>query len=523
MQGAIHGLMTICRRVGQGKDVSQGTNGFFILPGGLVQAAFEHALPNHTVNIEMGSAAPVLMLDCHDQSLRNSGRVLLESRGGLRLVSMLGQVSEQQAKGKGQFVQNLPEGPVKAALSSFPTLRALTPIGAGDVEDGTLAILDDLQKTQVRGYILSLRTDRGQVAFVGLQKLRGYDRAFAAACESLEGTTSGGIDDVLDALFPDMTRYRAKPEIALGTQEPSLEVATDLIRTYLGVARQNEAGIVADIDTEFLHDYRVSLRRIRSVVSLFKGVFSDQQTAELKRVFSDLMAPTGRLRDLDVYLLEKDMYLSLVPENLHAGVQAMFDRFERERAKELSRLSRHLRSAAYETTMTDLAQKFSSPENLLPGPSAERGAYSYACALIWKRYRKTCKLARSISDETPDQTVHDLRIDCKKLRYLMEFFGPLFNAKDFKTILKPLKKLQDNLGLFNDYSVQQEALLAFVTDQSTAQGRVDAQLGLAAGGLIAVLDQRQKAERARVISNFQHFDSPEIRHLFRSLFHHIKE
>jgi CHAD domain-containing protein len=503
--------------------VSQGTNGFFILPGGLDQAAFESALPNHTVDIQMGTAAPVLMLDCHDQSLRSSGRVLLENRGSLRLVSMQGQVSEQHANGKGQFVQNLPDGPVKAALSGFPTLRALTPIGAGEVGEGTLAILDDLQKTQVRGHILSLRSDRGQVAFVWLQQLRGYDRAFAAACESLEGMTSGGIDDVFDALFPDVARYRAKPEIALGTQEPSLEVATDLIRTYLSVARQNEAGIVADIDTEFLHDYRVSLRRIRSVVSLFKGVFSDQQTAALKRVFSDLMAPTGRLRDLDVYLLEKDMYLSLVPENLHAGVLAMFDRFEQERARELSRLTRHLRGAPYETAMTNLAQKFSSPDTLLPGPSADRGAYSYACALIWKRYRKTCKLARSISEETPDQTVHDLRIDCKKLRYLMEFFAPLFNAKDFKTILKPLKKLQDNLGLFNDYSVQQEALLAFVADQSTAQGRVDAQLGLAAGGLIAVLDQRQKAERARVISNFQHFDSLEIRHLFRSLFHHTKE
>lgn len=503
--------------------MAQGTNGFFILPGGLDQAALESALPNHTVDIQMGTAAPVLLLDCHDQSLRSSGRLLLESRGGLRLVSMQGQVSGQQAKGKGQFVQSLPDGPVKAALSGFPNLRALTPIGAGEVEDGTLAILDDLQKTRVRGHILSLRSDRGQAALVWLQKLRGYDRAFAAVCERLEGITSDGIEASFGALFPDMTRYRAKPEIALGTQEPSLEVATDLIRTYLSVARQNEAGIVADIDTEFLHDYRVSLRRIRSVVSLFKGVFSDQQTAELKRVFSDLMAPTGRLRDLDVYLLEKDMYLSLVPENLHAGVQVMFDRFEQERAKELSRLSRHLRSATYESAMTDLAQKFANPYTLLPGPSADRGAYSYACALIWKRYRKTCKLARSISKETPDQTVHDLRIDCKKLRYLMEFFGPLFDAKDFKTILKPLKKLQDNLGLFNDYSVQQEALLAFVADQSTAQGRVDAQLGLAAGGLIAVLDQRQKAERARVISNFQHFDSPEIRHLFRSLFHHTKE
>ena len=62
-----------------------------------------------------------------------------------------------------------------------------------------------------------------------------------------------------------------------------------------------------------------------------------------------------------------------------------------------------------------------------------------------------------------------------------------------------MKKLQDNLGLFNDYSVQQEALLEFVATQSNAQGRANAQLAMSVGGLIAVLDQRQKAERDRVM------------------------
>lgn len=129
-----------------------------------------------------------------------------------------------------------------------------------------------------------------------------------------------------------------------------------------------------------------------------------------------------------------------------------------------------------------------------------------------------CKLARGITPKTPDEAVHELRMDCKKLRYLMEFFAPLFDKGDFKTLIKPLKKLQDNLGLFNDYSVQQEALLEFVTSQSDARNRTNVQLAMAVGGLIAVLDLRQKAERDRVIANFQHLDSPHIQTLFRTLF-----
>ncbi len=57
--------------------------------------------------------------------------------------------------------------------------------------------------------------------------------------------------------------------------------------------------------------------------------------------------------------------------------------------------------------------------------------------------------------DTEDEVVHQLRINCKKLRYLMEFFAPLFPENEIKTLIKALKLLQDNLGNFNDYSVQQ--------------------------------------------------------------------
>ncbi len=502
------------------------TDGFFVLEGVFDHVAFARAIEPMGLQIKTSTTPkPFVFLDCHDQSLRASEKLLIETGGTLNLLQGDGQLRVQKTKGIGWFPRDLPDGPVRDGLAGFPKLRALMAIGSGDVSTQSLTVLDDLQKTQVRGTILSMSSASGTVALVRVQQLRGYDRAFETVCTALKrmALPDGGVAAVFQGLFPNMKSYQAKPDIKLGKTEPSIQVATDIIRTYLGVARQNEDGILADTDTEFLHDYRVSLRRVRSVLSLFKGVFAAEQTAEFKQVFSGLMEPTGRLRDLDVYLLEKDMYFNLVPPNLHPGLHSMFERFEKERAQELTRLSRRLRSSAYNTSMTELAAVFESPDAIHAGPNGNRGAYEYAGALIWKRYRKVCKLARSISEDTEDETVHDLRIDCKKLRYLMEFFAPLFDAKSFKTIIKPLKKLQDNLGLFNDYSVQQEALLSFVSQHSNAQGRVDARIGMAAGGLIAVLDQRQRAERDRVIANFQQFDGPDIRHLFRSLFHRTGE
>ncbi|WP_170428008.1 CHAD domain-containing protein [Ruegeria arenilitoris] len=496
----------------------------FIIPGTFDLAGFSDALKGLSPEFEAPAAArPFDLLDCHDQSLRAEGRLLIEVDGALQLLQADRDVLVQACSGKGKFVQDLPDGPVKTAVKGFPKLRALMSIGSGLIESGSFAVLDDLQKTQVRGSVVTLSTDKGQATLLTVQPMRGYDRAFHAVCAALKTMAASGFDVVFASLFPGVTPYNAKPDVPLGTQEPSIEVAADIIRTYLAVARQNEAGVISDIDTEFLHDYRVSLRRVRSVLSLFKGVFSPEQTDALKREFSDLMAPTGRVRDLDVYLLEKDIYFNLIPPNLHQGAEAMFAQFAKERTRALTALSRRFRSAAYSKKMDELAALFADLNGLEPGPNADRGAYGYACALIWKRYRKVCKLARGITPGTSDEIVHDLRIDCKKLRYLMEFFGPLLDKGDFKTLIKPLKKLQDNLGLFNDYSVQQEALLEFVTTQSNAQGRANAQLAMSVGGLIAVLDQRQKAERDRVIANFQHFDSPDIQNLFRTLFHHKED
>jgi CHAD domain-containing protein len=497
---------------------------FFILPGKFDLAELSAALKGLTPEFDALTAArPFDLLDCHDQSLRAEGRLLIEVSGALHLLRENGDSLVQVCSGKGKFVQDLPDGPVNAGMKGFPKLRALMSVGSGLIETGSFAVLDDLQKTQVRGSVVMLSSDGGQATLLTVQPMRGYGRAFHVVCDALGNMATSGLEAVFATLFPDAIPYNAKPDVSLGTQEPSIEVAADIIRTYLAVARQNEAGVIADIDTEFLHDYRVSLRRVRSVLSLFKGVFSPEQTDVLKREFSDLMAPTGRVRDLDVYLLEKDIYFNLIPPNLHLGAEAMFAQFAKERSRALATLTRRFRSAAYGKKMDQLAALFADLKGLEPGPNADRGAYSYACALIWKRYRKVCKLARGITPETPDEVVHDLRIDCKKLRYLMEFFDPLFDKSDFKTLIKPLKKLQDNLGLFNDYSVQQEALLEFVATQSNAQGRANAQLAMSVGGLIAVLDQRQKAERDRVIANFQHFDSADIQNLFRTLFHHKED
>lgn len=462
-------------------------------------------------------AADFAILDCFDQSLRRAGKVLIESDGQLLLFAG-GRVLQQTAKRRGQYVADLAPGPVRDALPEISPLRCLLRMGRGGMRRARIALIDDLEKTRARAELLLLDPETpGQgVTLANLQPIRGYDKAYDQLSNWLVGD---GMDGLYIRLFPDLLSYQAKPRIEMSGEESAFQAANDIIAAYLPVARANEPGVIKDLDTEFLHDYRVALRKIRSVVSLFKGVYSEPQTVRLKSDFSELMSHTGRLRDLDVYLLDRQHYFDLLPATLHEGLGAMFDLFEQDRKAALRTLSKRFQSKAYAKEIGAIEAQFAKPKGLERGPNAGLHAHDYACALIWKRYRKVCKIASAIDDQTDDEDVHELRIHCKKLRYLMEFFAPLFPGKEVKRLIKPLKKLQDNLGLFNDYSVQQESLRGFLADHASKDQTAGMDIASSIGALIAVLHQRQLEERAKVVTSFAEFYSIDTQDRFETLFH----
>ncbi|KUF08867.1 CHAD domain-containing protein [Pseudoponticoccus marisrubri] len=462
------------------------------------------------------------LIDTFDGAISAAGMLLLSDGESWHLLQPAGPALRQHATEPG-FPDALPEGPVTEALRPvLSPLRRLLVQGTGTAAHHGLRLVDDLDKTLVRGELWRLEAEDRVASLLLLRPLRGYDKALDRLrgdldrLEALSATDAAGLRGRLGA---EAVPYTSKPEIGMAPDETAFRAACDIIATHLAVARRNEPGTIADLDTEFLHDYRVALRRVRSVVSLFKGVFSEDQTQELKDRFGALMAETGRLRDLDVYLIERDTYLELVPDAMRPGLERLFDMFAEERDAEQARLAEHLQSEAYAKEIRKLQKLFDKPKKLERGPKAARSALEFARKLIWARYRKVCAKAAQIDAGTPDAVVHELRIHCKKLRYLMEFFAPLFGKAEMKPLIKALKRLQDNLGLFNDYSVQQAELGAALDRLGALKPAQRLEIATSLGALLTVLDQRQRAERARVVDSFARFDSPATRAGFAALFH----
>src|SRR5690606_13303374 len=95
-------------------------------------------------------AAAFTVLDCFDQRLRQTRRLLLEVDGRLELLMPDGRVLVQDAQRDGNFVADFADGPVKRALGDVSELRALLPVGKGEVHGAELRLTDDQGKTRAR-------------------------------------------------------------------------------------------------------------------------------------------------------------------------------------------------------------------------------------------------------------------------------------------------------------------------------------------------------------------------------------
>jgi CHAD domain-containing protein len=262
--------------------------------------------------------------------------------------------------------------------------------------------------------------------------------------------------------------------------------------------------MIDDIDTEFLHDYRVAIRRIRSLLTLVRKVFPAAVSRGLRRRFGELARDTNRLRDIDVYLLSEDHYRAQLPPGLRPELDPMFDELRRERKRELARLRRRWRSVSYREEMAAIDDWFAG--DMPAGTRADSPIGALAAREVDRAYRRVAAAGLKVDEDTPHEDVHALRIECKKLRYLLEWFEPLFAALPYRQVVRRLKRLQTVLGSFNDFSTQQLALQQYLD-----RGPRDNRAAAAVGGLIASLYRQQGEARAQVVERFASFNGGTVR------------
>ena len=433
-------------------------------------------------------------------------------------------------KEEARFWWDFPDCELKTKLNECLDVRALLPFLTFVQRCEKLHILNNDEKTVLRVYLdeINLNGDVSStepIRTVTLDPVRGYENEFRGFHQFLERLKVAEPSENLFDLMRKQTRrkpgeYSSKVKIAL-TRDMGASAATRKILIYLlNVMKQNEDGVIRDIDTEFLHDFRVSGRRTRSALSQIKDVFPDAELDRFKQDFRVLGQYSNKLRDLDVYLHNKEQYLAMLPENLRPGLDPFFMDLRKERENELIRFVEVLRSDFYRQLVSDWEAFLVSDEAHAAARTpvnAEEPVITLARAFIWRRYRKIMKVGAKIDNNLPDEKLHRLRIQCKKLRYLLEFFASLFPSDEITLLTKQLKQFQDNLGEFNDLSVQQKTLKEYL-DTIVPESDRAILVAAAIGGLITNLNMRQQHVRAEFSDQFRLFGQKKNTKLVKQLF-----
>jgi len=204
----------------------------------------------------------------------------------------------------------------------------------------------------------------------------------------------------------------------------------------------------------------------------------------------------------------------MLPAELQDGMSSFFEQLEVRRNGELRELQSHLGSERFGKLITDWKGFLTDPDSEIFKGSRAQNCRDYVDQMIVKRFKSFIRDGDRISDASADEELHKLRIKGKKFRYLLEFFKSFYDEKQMSSFLKFMKKLQDNLGDFNDLSVQQTMLGAELGGLK-AKNLQTIRFAAALGGLIAVLSDRHRAVRNEFESTYADFTGPEIKKLLR--------
>ncbi|MGB2908141.1 MAG: CHAD domain-containing protein [Candidatus Aminicenantaceae bacterium] len=506
----------------------------FVLPESLNFQQLQREISrNHAVRRETVSDAAYSLFDTFDWRLYRMQQALIREGDRIGLADLeLTHPSAQAEWTKPRpprFWWDLPESDMRHRLQAVLDVRALLPLMSVTRQKRGLWILNQDQKTVLKLYFCTyvakaVSGSQHTARRIELQPVLGYRRELEEFKRQLAGMDIAvDRESVSVELMRQMGltpgRYSSKFLLPLDPELPSGEALRRILGHLIDVMILNQAGVKADTDTEFLHDYRVAIRRIRSALGQIKGIFPQDETLRFREAFARLGQTTNTLRDLDVYLLRKEQYRALLPEHLAPGLDALFEDLAAERKNKHRAVARSLNRETYKATVAQWREFLKSPAEAgdEEAPNAQRPVLQLACQFIFKRYQQIIRSGRKIGDDTPDDELHRLRISCKKLRYLLEFFASLFPEEDMAHLVGQLKKLQDNLGDFNDLFVQQQYLEDHLNNLVGNEGKIR-QAAAAVGGLITSLNQKQKSVRQNFEKRFRVFSSPQNHALFVRLF-----
>lgn len=284
--------------------------------------------------------------------------------------------------------------------------------------------------------------------------------ALAEALQPYEVTAQpkSKFERALARLGQDSTQPKPRKKKHPGVQadDPMAEAGRKILRFHFERLLANEEGTREGQDIEALHDMRVATRRQRAAFRIVEPYFKRKAIRPFQAELKTLAGHLGAVRDLDVLIEAACSYQSGLDTEPASAFQSLLESWKQRRNFARETLLNYLTGGDYrafkEAYGAFLAETRAgvketvSPES--PRPTLVRHLLP---AEIWSHYGKL-RAYETVLDWASIETIHALRIEGKRLRYLLEFFAEALDPA-VEDAIEAMVALQDHIGDLHDTDV----------------------------------------------------------------------
>jgi CHAD domain-containing protein len=423
------------------------------------------------------------------------------------------------------LASELPECEFRKQLQSVISVRELIPRIKIKIKRLPVTIVDNHEKVVVRIYLdehwyYPSKTRAGSMLGrrVTVKPVKGFKDAYEKVENfflpmDLRSVQDNMLKLALAESGISTTEYSTKLNLFLDPDMPAEEAIKAILLRLLEIMQQNTAGAIKGVDTEFMHDYRVAIRKTRSALAQIRHVLPDKILADYRKFFSGLGKLTTPVRDLDVFLIKLDSYQKNLKKPEKENLQPLHQYLLQSRDAAQNDFIDKVRSAEYRQSIRKWHEYLENNEPATPPlENSATPVLKLSNNLIRETYRLALEEGNAITDTSEAAALHELRKTCKKLRYLMEFFQSLYPAREIRELIQALKVLQDNLGDFNDFHVHIGILKTYIEQDSNAD------TVHACNKLIEALEKKQLKTRNKFAERYTAFNDINMQNEFKELF-----
>lgn len=243
---------------------------------------------------------------------------------------------------------------------------------------------------------------------------------------------------------------------------------------FLDDAAQARVRMDDPADAEGLHDFRVGLRRLRSLLRAYRRHLDGVRGKDRRRI-KELAAATGAARDGEVHRAWLEERLAEGGEAERPGIEWLLARVrdqEEDAEEELTEVVRR-----FEPERARLERRLSRYEarvrldDLAGGPTLAQAA----AALVLEALAELAEALSRVRTIDDQEEAHEARIAAKRLRYLLEPVAA--SVEGGEALVKRVKALQEVLGDMHDAHVMLGEVSAALEERDAEDAKRDAGRG----------------------------------------------